>query len=174
MFSSGPTVRQTSYALGCELLRGVLWPVVASGRVGEGGGLSVEQRACAGLFALLLDHPIDRRGRCRSCRRPGAVFGGRWRRCGVYRAAGHWLHQPHVGLLLRNLAHELGAPQPPALSPPPPPPRGESPAAGWPDSDHGGAGELPDRPRPRRGPLDEPPSGPGMSVLVTDSALCPT
>lgn len=107
MISSGPTVHQTSYTLMCELLSRVLHVVLDSARKGDSDALSVEQRACAGLFTLLLDHPVDRRGRCRSCRRPGTVFGWRRRRCGVHRTAGHWLHQPHVGLLLRNLAHEL-------------------------------------------------------------------
>ncbi|MGH3916624.1 MAG: hypothetical protein ACRDTC_24910, partial [Pseudonocardiaceae bacterium] len=165
MTSGGPTVQQISYALACELLRRVLRPVLASGHAGVSGVLGVEQRACAGLFTLLLDHPIDRRGRCRSCRRPGAIFGRRWQRCGVYRSAGLWLRQPHIGILLRTLAHDLDTPTPPLsadtdvlpriaadptdpssaphqspTSPPPPSsPNGDVPPVGWSDPDHGGA-----------------------------------
>ncbi|MGH3933331.1 MAG: hypothetical protein ACRDTF_25520 [Pseudonocardiaceae bacterium] len=197
------TVQQISYALGCEQLRRILRPVLASGREGDGGVLGVEQRACAGLFALLLDHPVDRRGRCRSCRRPGAVFGRRWRRCGVHRTAGHWLQEPHVGVLLRTLAHELDAPVPPppisadpdtdalpriaadptgprgthhqspVISPPPSPPSGDAPRAEWPDPDHGGARPTPHRPRPRRDPPDDQPSGAERPVPVGGSALYP-
>lgn len=57
---------------------------------------------------LLMDHPIDRRGPCGSCRRPGAVFGPRWRRCRVYGKANVWLHQPDEALLLRLLGPGVG------------------------------------------------------------------
>lgn len=65
-------------------------------------------RACAALYGLLLDHPIDEWGRCRSCRRPGLVLGARWQSCRVYRKAKLCLHQPDDVLLLSLLAHELG------------------------------------------------------------------
>lgn len=112
---SGPSVYQTSHDLLCQVLRKVLVDVVQAGRGAAGGIGSVECQAVATLYMLLMDHPIDRRGRCRSCRRPGAVFGSRWRRCQVYGKANVWLHQPDEALLLRLLAHELGlaaAPRP--------------------------------------------------------------
>lgn len=130
MTGSGPTVQQLSYALSCELLRRVLRPVLAAGHAAAdatgtdaGGVLGVEQRACAGLFTLLLDHSVDRRGRCHSCRRPGAIFGRRRRRCEVHRTVGHWLQQPHIGILLRRLADELDTPTPPSAINPDAPPR---------------------------------------------------
>lgn len=47
------------------------------------------------------------RGRCRSCRRPGAVLGGARRRCQIRVTACYWLHQPDETLLLDLLAREL-------------------------------------------------------------------
>ena len=83
MISKGPTVYQTSYGLVREELRSVLWAVVESGP-GAGVGMgSVPWRACAALYSLVEGHPVDRRGRCRSCRRPGAVLGWTRRRCQV-------------------------------------------------------------------------------------------
>ncbi|MGH4014384.1 MAG: hypothetical protein ACRDSL_10765 [Pseudonocardiaceae bacterium] len=69
-------------------------------------------QAAAALYALLLAHPIDRRGRCRSCRRSGAVLGLRRRSCRVYLEAGFFLLS--AGELLRTqLVRELGLPDPP-------------------------------------------------------------
>ncbi len=99
---SGPSVYQTSHG-------------VQAGRGAAGGIGSVECQAVATLYMLLIDHPIDRRGRYRSCRRPGAVFGPRWRRCWVFGNANMWLHQLDEALLARLLVHELGlatAPRP--------------------------------------------------------------
>ncbi len=192
------SVRQTSYDLMCRVLRGVLRDVVQAGPGAAGGIGSVECQAVATLYMLLMDHPIDQRGRCRSCRRPGAVFGPRWRRCRVHVKANLWLHQPEEQLL-RLLAHELGlaAASPPAApgrapasdpddtevlpaiaadpsieplqTPAVPsllPPRGPR-GAGRPDRDHGGVGDAPESPRPRRGPSEDPPPGPGRSPLLT-------
>ncbi|HEY6423750.1 MAG TPA: hypothetical protein VIY28_10985 [Pseudonocardiaceae bacterium] len=71
----------TSYGQLQVMLRDVLLDVVGSahrmhgiGRVGCG--------ACAGLYALLTAHPVDGRGRCWSCRRPGWL--GRRRRCASF------------------------------------------------------------------------------------------
>src|SRR5919107_563067 len=41
-----------------------------------------------------MDHAVDRQGRCRSCRRPGAAFGLRRRLCRVHMKAEFWLQQP--------------------------------------------------------------------------------
>ncbi len=112
----GPSVCQTSHNLMCQVLQKILVDGVQPGRGTAGGIGSVECRAVATLYMLLMDHSIDRRGRCRSCRRPGTVFGPRWRRCRVYGKANVWLHQPEEALRLRHLlTHELGlAPTPPA------------------------------------------------------------
>jgi len=50
-------------------------------------------RVSGALYALLLTHPVDQQGRCRLCRRPGAVLGLPRRRCGVHREASYWLRQ---------------------------------------------------------------------------------
>lgn len=111
-----PSARQTSYDLLCRVLRGVLRDAVQAGPGAAGGIGTVECQAVATLYLLLMDHPIDQRGRCRSCRRPGAVFGPRWRRCRVHAKANMCLHQLDEVLLLRLLAYELGlaTPTPPA------------------------------------------------------------
>jgi hypothetical protein len=101
------SVHQTSYAVMCELLRRVLGDAVESGPGAAGGIGSVACRATAALYAVLMDHPIDRRGRCQSCGRTGALL-GRPRRCRVYITAGYWLHQPDNVFLLTHLAGELG------------------------------------------------------------------
>ncbi|MGH3899858.1 MAG: hypothetical protein ACRDTA_16755 [Pseudonocardiaceae bacterium] len=102
------SVCQTSYDLMCRVVRGVLRDGVQDGPDAEGGIGSIQFRASATLYELLLDHPIDRRGRCRSCRRTGAVLGRPRRRCRVYLKARHWLHHPDVPFLLSQLASELG------------------------------------------------------------------
>jgi hypothetical protein len=101
--SRGRTVDQTSHRLVCEALR----ETVRAGpgaleRVG-----SVRYRASAVLYLLLLEHPIDRRGRCRSC--PGVMIGLRPRPCQIHLRASDWLlHHPDEALLLSHLARELG------------------------------------------------------------------
>lgn len=99
------TVYQTSHDLMCQLLRKVLVDGVQAGRGAVSGIGSVPFGACATVYGLLLDHSIDRRGRCRSCRRPGAVFGSRWRRCRVHVKANMCLHQLDEALLLLSLIH---------------------------------------------------------------------
>ncbi|MGH3928980.1 MAG: hypothetical protein ACRDTF_03270 [Pseudonocardiaceae bacterium] len=107
MISKGPTVYQTSYGFLREMLRSVLWTIVESGSdTGDRMG-SVRWRACAALYSLVEGHPVDRRGRCRSCRRPGAVLGRVRRRCQVRVSACYWLHQPDETLLLDLLVREL-------------------------------------------------------------------
>ncbi|MGQ0776396.1 MAG: hypothetical protein ACT4NY_18550 [Pseudonocardiales bacterium] len=107
MISNGPTVYETSYGLLRETLHSVLWAIIESGP-GTGSGMdSVPWRASAALYSLVEGHPVDRRGRCRSCRRPGAVLGWTRRRCQVRISACFWLHQPDEPLLRGLLAREL-------------------------------------------------------------------
>lgn len=210
VINARPGAHQVSYTLLCQELRGELRE-----RMVPGEAESVGCRAVAALYALLLEHPVDRRGRCSSCAWSSVVFGRR-HRCRIYRVARYWLHQPRAETLVSSLASELGLsippppverPEPgwpgltiteradpdgtdvlprveaeshdsgpgfsqaPAASPPLISPSGDFPRAGRPDSDHGGAGERPDRPRPRRGPPG-PPSAPAMSVLVGGCVPC--
>ncbi|MGH3908288.1 MAG: hypothetical protein ACRDTE_29510 [Pseudonocardiaceae bacterium] len=123
MGSRGPSVHQTSHHLICEALGGVLRSAVDPRRGDRGVVGSVPGRAVVALYMLVMAHPVDRRGRCRSCRRPGAVFGWRWRHCRVYGEASVWLHQSaeFVGV---QVARELG------LAAPRPGPAGEESAEG--------------------------------------------
>jgi hypothetical protein len=91
----------------CRVLREALAEGVRAGRGAAGGIGSIQFRACAAVYWLLLDHPVDRRGRCRSCRRHGALVGARWRRCRVSGTASLWLEQLDELLLPRLLPHEL-------------------------------------------------------------------
>lgn len=97
-----PSYVSPSYVLLCRMLRGALEELVASGGVG-----SVECRAVAALYALVLAHPVDHRGRCLWCGWAGVVLGRR-RRCRIYRVAQYWLHQSRTTLLVTDLANELG------------------------------------------------------------------
>ncbi|MGH3811391.1 MAG: hypothetical protein ACRDUV_02900, partial [Pseudonocardiaceae bacterium] len=56
---SGSSVYQTSYDLLCRLLRTALVDGVQAGRSSAGGIGSVQFRACATVYGLLLDHPDD-------------------------------------------------------------------------------------------------------------------
>ncbi len=166
------SVRRTSHDLLGETLRDVLRTAVDRG---PGTEVGTAWRASAALYALLGDHPIDHRGRCRSCRRQGARIGRARRRCRVFIAASYWLRQPDE-FLLRHLAHDLKVdPQTPAVPPPPSLPGGP-PRAGRPEPDHGGAGEpSAERPRPRRDPPDDRlPPGPEMSLMIDGGGLCQT
>jgi hypothetical protein len=196
----GRSVYQTSYTAMCELLRRVLGDTVEPAPGTTGGIGSVACRATAGLYALLMDHPINRRGRCRSCRRSGALR-RRPRRCRVYITADYWLHQPDEALLLRLLAQELGlvaAPGQlpandrddtdvlPRFEPDPGDPRNQplqTPAAPptptaaveRPDQDHGGAGDDPNGLRSRRVPPEDPqPQHLGGSPLLTGGMTWPS
>jgi hypothetical protein len=204
------SAQQTSHDLLREVLRGVLLAAIEPRPCHDDGIDSVQWRACAVVHQLLSEHPIDRRGRCRSCRRRGDVVGRRRRRCQVHIAAHFYLHQPDDAFLLSHLLGELelaetppsgavAAPHRcstgdtdvlPAVEPCP----GDShsapsqspaipfagslpggfPRARWPDLDHGGAGERPERPRSRRGPADDQgPPAQRSSMLLTGSATCP-
>jgi hypothetical protein len=94
MIRRGGSVYQTDYEFMCKVLCGVLADGVRAGLGAEEGIGSLRCRVSGALYALLLTHPVDERGRCRSCRPPGAVFGFRRRRCGVHREASYWLRQP--------------------------------------------------------------------------------
>lgn len=87
MIRRGASRHQTSYDPLCHALGKVLADGGRSGRGVAGGVGSVPFRACVALYLLLLDHPVDQWGRCRSCRRPGSVLGARWRQCQVHNQA---------------------------------------------------------------------------------------
>ncbi|MGH3772551.1 MAG: hypothetical protein ACRDRW_14340 [Pseudonocardiaceae bacterium] len=114
---SGPLGYRTSQDPLCQMLGKVLVDGVRGGAVGVG---SVAFRACVALFGLLVDHPVDQWGRCRSCRRPGSVFGWRWRQCRVRGKATLCLRQLDEVLLLSLLA-ELGLAEELGLGDAPPP-----------------------------------------------------
>lgn len=161
----GWTVDQTSYRLLCDALRETVH--AGSGAV-EGAG-SIRYRASAVLYMLLLDHPVDRRGRCRSCRRSGTLMGLRRRPCRVHARASYWLlHQPD-DTLLSYVANEVkqGSAQTPAVPFSLPPL--EFRESERPEPHHGGTEEhSPDGPRSRRVPLDDHPrSRLGASLVIT-------
>ena len=107
--STSPTVKQTSHRLVCDTLRGVLRRLAQTGPGALEEIDSMLYRVSAVVYTLLLDHPIDRRGRCRSCRRPGTILGLRRRPCRIHLKASYWLLcQPDDALLLSHLADDLG------------------------------------------------------------------
>ncbi|MBV9013801.1 MAG: hypothetical protein JO272_17480 [Pseudonocardiales bacterium] len=119
MNSRGWTVEQTNHRLIRNALREALRQAMRAGSGAAGGIDSIEGRAAAVLYTLLLQHPIDQRGRCRSCRGSGAIIG--LRRCRVHFTANDWLLlQPDRAALLTHLACELGLGTvlPPGTSPP--------------------------------------------------------
>lgn len=77
-----------------EALCGVLRAAIEESPDAAQGIGSVQDRAVAALYFVLLDHPVDQHGRCRSCRRPGATFGSRRHLCRVHMKAQFWLLQP--------------------------------------------------------------------------------
>ncbi len=140
--AAGSTVDQTSHRLLCDVLRAT---VHAGSGAAEWDG-SIRYRASVVLYLLLLDHPIDRRGRCRSCRRPGRLIRLRRRTCRIHLRASYWLlRQPDDVVLLSYLANEPGVgtgplPQAPVVPPPLPPRR--FPRAGRPDPITAGPGSA--------------------------------
>lgn len=127
MISRGPSVQQITHELMCAALRTALRSAVDTDRDDLRELDSMGGRAIAALYMIMMSHPVDRRGRCRSCRRPGALVGRRSRRCRVYGEANVWLHQP-TEFLRSQLARELGLDTPPPVEdttpghhrPPPP------------------------------------------------------
>ncbi|MGH3829510.1 MAG: hypothetical protein ACRDRS_03510 [Pseudonocardiaceae bacterium] len=97
---------QASHDPLCARLRAALRDGAQAGPGVAGGISSVQFRAGVALYRLLLDHPIDRWDWCRSCRRPGAVFGWRWRSCQVRSKATLCLLQFDEVLLLSLLSDE--------------------------------------------------------------------
>jgi hypothetical protein len=93
---SATSVHQTSYGWLCDALRGA-----ARGEASGPGIDAIGCRATGALNALLAAHPVDRRGRCRSCRRPGALLGRGRRTCLIYWTAHYWLLQPVEALRFR-------------------------------------------------------------------------
>jgi hypothetical protein len=91
-----------------EALHSVLVAAVEAWPGAAGGIDSIQSRACAALYVLLMAHSVDRRGRCRSCRRPGAVLGLRHRRCRVHGEARFCLLQQPAEFLRSRLVCELG------------------------------------------------------------------
>ena len=120
-------MHQTSHELLREALRGGLAAAVGSGR-GDGEIGSIPCRASAALYALLGDHPVDQRGRCRSCRSLRELLGRRSRICRVLVAARFYLYQPE-DMLLRLLANELDQPATPPPSADAAPDPGRTPGA---------------------------------------------
>jgi len=112
---NGPSAYQTTHDRIRQVLRTVLVDSMRAGLDTTGEIGSVQFRACAALYGLLRDHPVDQRGRCRSCQRRGAVLRARWHRCRMQGTASLWRQQLDVALLPRLLPHE---PTPSLTSPP--------------------------------------------------------
>lgn len=147
----GHSAYQAISNLLCERLHRALSDGMQRAPGAAEGTDSVPFRVSGALYALLMAHPIDQHGRCRSCRRLGGVLGLRRGRCGVHREASYWLRQPEEFLRSR-LADEWGlADLPPAAAR---------------DLTHGGAGDVPDGLRSRRVPPDNSSSA-GISLLLT-------
>ncbi|MGH3830072.1 MAG: hypothetical protein ACRDRS_06400 [Pseudonocardiaceae bacterium] len=108
-----PWVYPRSYTFLCTMLRGVLSEGLHAGLGTEEGLGSPRCRFSGALYALLLEHPIDQRGCCRTC--PGGVFGLRARRCAVHLQVGYWLRQPDWLLYSRVADEWRVAPQPPLV-----------------------------------------------------------
>jgi hypothetical protein len=110
--SKGRTIDQISHRLMRDALRGFLLQAMRA-RPGAAEGISsIGCQASAVLYTLLLDHPIDRRGRCLSYRCSGTMIGGAMtglRRCRIHLTAIFWmLLQPDEATLRSRLASELG------------------------------------------------------------------
>jgi hypothetical protein len=103
---SGPSRSQASRDPLCQMLRKVVADGERAGRGAAGGVGSIACRAVVALYSLLLDHAVDQWGRCQSCRRPGSVFGLRWRPCQVHSKATLCLDKLDEVLLLSLLPDE--------------------------------------------------------------------
>lgn len=119
--SSAPSVHPSEYQISRDLLREALRDsLLAAVEPGRGEGIdSVPYRASAALYALLGHHPIDWRGRCRSCRARRTAIGRRRRVYQVLVAARFYLHQPELLLLWHLASKSDERNQSPAVSPPP-------------------------------------------------------
>ncbi|MGB8202105.1 MAG: hypothetical protein WCF33_20850 [Pseudonocardiaceae bacterium] len=92
---------QSNYKFLCTMLRGVLRESAQAGSSAEEGVGSLRCRASGALYALLMTHPVDERGRCRACRRPRRVLMLPRQRCRVQGEASYWLRQPEWFLYFR-------------------------------------------------------------------------
>lgn len=107
------TVGQTSHRLISEALGDELRQAVQAGPSVADQADSIRYRVSAVLYLLLREHSIDRRGRCRSCRRPGAMMTIRRQPCRILIKARYWLlRPPEEAQLLSLLAAELPASPP--------------------------------------------------------------
>jgi hypothetical protein len=113
MTRTSPSVDQAIYDALYTTLRRVLRTGVHAGAGAEEGLDSFLCRVVGALYALLMDHPIDRNGRCRSCRRPGSVLGRHRQDCGVYEEVSYWLGEPEKHLRER-MAYQWGLTRQPA------------------------------------------------------------
>lgn len=100
-----PTRYQTEHDLLREMLRRFLVATAQSPR-GVAGCDQVVYGAVAALDSLLAAHPVDRRGRCWSCRHSGWL-GRRPAVCVVFLKAHYWLRQ-RAHRVQAHLVSELG------------------------------------------------------------------
>jgi hypothetical protein len=105
MIRTSLSEHQAIYDVMYTALRQVLREGVQAGPGAAEGLDSLPCRVSGALYALLMAHPIDRHGRCRSCRRPGSVLGRRRQDCVVYFEVSCWLGQPDT-LLRARIAHQ--------------------------------------------------------------------
>jgi hypothetical protein len=105
MIRTSPSEHQAIYDVMYTALRQVLREGVQASPGAAEGLDSLFCRVSGALYALLMAHPIDRHGRCRSCRRPGSVLGRRRQDCLVYSEVSCWLGQPDT-LLRARIAHQ--------------------------------------------------------------------
>lgn len=98
----GGSVYQANDEFMCKVLCQALADGVRAGLGSAEGIGSLRCRVSGALYVLLLIHQVDEQGRCRSCRRPGAVFGWHRRPCEVHREASFWLRQPDWFLASRG------------------------------------------------------------------------
>ena len=105
MIRTSPSEHQAIYDVMYTALRRVLREGVQASPGAAEGLDSLPCRVSGALYALLMAHPIDRHGRCRSCRRPGSVLGRRRQDCVVYFEVSCWLSQPDP-LLRARIAHQ--------------------------------------------------------------------
>jgi hypothetical protein len=120
--SKDRTIDQISHRLMRNALRGFLLQALRARPGAVEGISSIGCQASAALYTLLLDHPLDRRGRCPSYRCSGATIG--LRRCRIHMTAIFWLLlQLDEATLRSRLASELGLGTTPPSGPGRPPAR---------------------------------------------------
>ncbi|MGH3770899.1 MAG: hypothetical protein ACRDRW_05810 [Pseudonocardiaceae bacterium] len=145
MICTTPSGHQATYDVMYTALRQVLREGVQA-RPGAAEGLdSLPCRVSGALYALLMAHPIDRHGRCRSCRRPGSVLGRRRQDCVVYFEVNCWLHQPDH-LLRARIAHQWQLTRQPAARVATTPRQDSTPGPAGPDTP-----DVPPPPAPEAG-----------------------